>query len=127
MGMYDAIKDGINVVKASDNIELVKSFMEIQSGYWEMQEELKRTKEEVKNLKEQLELKDKIVFRDNMYYINNETGDDGPFCSKCYDEKKKLVRMHLRENWYVCPIDIKILIQTEEQIRQEFEQESLNY
>lgn len=117
MGMYDAIKDGLSVVQASDNIELLKSFMEIQNGYWEMQEELKKAKDEIKSLKEQLELKDHIVFRDNMYYILDKSGDDGPFCSSCFDEKKKLVRMHNKGNGYMCPVEGKVLVKTEEQIR----------
>lgn len=115
MGIYDAIKDGISVVKASDNIELLKSFMEIQNGYWEMQEELTKIKEENRVLKEELELKEKVIFKGNMYYINNDNNEEGPFCTRCYDENRSLVRMHDMGHGYQCPVHNNIFIDRDEQ------------
>ena len=89
MGMYEAIKDGFDVVRASDNVPLLKNFMDIQQGYMQMQKELEQANQKIEELSKQLELKGKLIFQDNMYYVKNDNGLEGPFCSRCYDENKK--------------------------------------
>ncbi|PRR82751.1 hypothetical protein [Clostridium vincentii] len=53
-----------------------------------------------------------------MYYVCKESGEDGSFCSRCYDESLKLVRMHDLGNGFQCPIHTNIFLQIHEQEEQ---------
>jgi len=65
----------------------------------EMQGKILELSEENKELKEKLEIKGKITLKNNFYYIEN----DGPFCTRCRDVEKKLVRAHPKGNYAKCP------------------------
>lgn len=119
MGMYEEIKDSINL---NDNVELLKNFMDIQKGYLQMKGELEEANKKIKQLEEKLTLKEKLIYKDNMYYINDGDKLDGPYCSRCYDDKNKLVRMHINRYNYQCPVD-GVKVSTEEQRKMEEENE----
>lgn len=115
MSMYEMFKDGLDAVKASDNVPLLKNYMDIHQGYLQIENDLKQAKQKIKELEDKLEVKDRIIFRDNMYYIKTESGhEDGPYCTRCYDETNKLIRMHKEKYKYICPVD-KVSVSTEEQ------------
>lgn len=106
MGVYDVIQDGIHIVQASDNMELLKTFMEIQAGYMEIMKELEEKKERIRKLEEQLENKAKLKLSDKGYY--EREGSSTKYCSRCYEVDEKLVSLSVVDDgWthakYVCP------------------------
>ncbi|MEI6673174.1 MAG: hypothetical protein WCL02_07905 [bacterium] len=57
-------------------------------------------KNENRQLREDLGTKGKITFKNNFYYVD----DIGPYCSRCWDVNKKLVRAHhINDNHAKCP------------------------
>ncbi|WP_139209622.1 hypothetical protein [Paenibacillus sp. NFR01] len=67
-------------------------------------------KAEVRELRDKLEIQEKLVFRKNKYWISDV---EGPFCSKCWDVDKKLVRhQDLHDGYYMCP-NCKMTVENE--------------
>ena len=52
----------------------------------------------IKELEQQLDSKAKPTFERPFYWMNEEDEKDGPFCQKCYDSNKKLIRLQKRGN-----------------------------
>ena len=48
---------------------------------------------ENRGLKEKINVKENLVHRAEVYFLKKEDGEDGPFCTKCYDTQSFLVRM----------------------------------
>lgn len=73
--------------------ELNIKFAELQISFSELLQEKHHLKEEVNALKKEIDrLKSptsKPIIRDGLYYM----GDDGPFCTGCYDSKKDPIRL----------------------------------
>lgn len=50
--------------------------------------------EEIKKLKQKLVMNGKVIWQEPYYFVEEENGDkDGPFCQKCYDAGKTLIRL----------------------------------
>lgn len=66
---------------------------------------IKHLEEENKKLKEALEIKEKLIFENDAYWINKNRGKDGPFCTRCYDVEGRKVRLQQWYNpaYYECP------------------------
>ena len=47
----------------------------------------------IKQLNEKLELKENVVFVNGVYWIQRENEKDGPYCQRCYDVDKSLIRL----------------------------------
>lgn len=104
MGMYDVFKDAISMAQKADNIDLVKTILSLQQEMLKIQEENTELIEENKKLKNVIEDIKKVEFKNNSYYFENE----GPYCTKCYDDEKKKIRMLEEDNnmgviYLVCP------------------------
>ena len=49
---------------------------------------------EIQRLKKQLEKDGNMVYEEPYYFLVQENGDkDGPYCQRCYDSHKKLIRL----------------------------------
>lgn len=74
--------------------ELYTSLSEVKMSMADLRGELQDKDQKIKDLTEQLNTKNNIIFKNNMYYIANGTQEDGPFCTKCYDVKRLTVRLY---------------------------------
>jgi len=94
MSILETAKDVITLVQKADNLELVKQVLALQSDIMKMMDENRALKDENLALREQLRVKQKLVFRNNAYWLPNEDGsEEGPFCATCRDGDNKMVRM----------------------------------
>jgi hypothetical protein len=94
VGILETAKDVITLVQKADNLELVKQVLALQSDIMKMMDENRILKEENRALNAQLHIKQKLVFRNNRYWLPKEDGTEhGPFCSACHDSDGKLIRM----------------------------------
>ncbi|RFB14712.1 hypothetical protein DZB84_14800 [Bacillus sp. HNG] len=101
MSLIGDIKSIAEVVQKADNIELYGKILNLQAEAMDMTQKLNELKEENKALKEKLETKGKLTFKNQMYFLDE---DSEPFCSSCWDVKSKLVRLHGDgESWFQCP------------------------
>ena len=58
-----------------------------------LQDENHELKEKIKQLEEKLEEKGKLKYEKPSYWVIDGETKDGPFCQKCYDADKKLIRL----------------------------------
>lgn len=84
MGIIDTLKETVGLIQKVDNIELYKRMLELQTQAVSLVDENKA-------LKEKITTRDELTFKKNSYW----RGDDGPFCSPCWDKDNHLVRLHL--------------------------------
>ena len=105
MGITDKFKDIMKVVQATGNIELYKKIAGLQSDFMNLQEEIYEVREQLREAQQRLSVKSSVVCNDNMYWTATGQQTDGPFCTRCYDEKDKLMRLQRREHGaaeYIC-------------------------
>ena len=99
-GEFMRIIGKLNIDLAETEIKLSKKIREAN----ELKEEVNNLQKEVKSLKNP---DTKLIVRDGVYYGQ---GDDGPFCTGCYDNNRKLIRVtELTDTFmpmgkYRCPI-----------------------
>jgi len=91
-------KEIIDLVKKGATFEAQEKIMALREAALELQEENLDLKEEVKTLRQQLELKAKVKFDKNVYWLDDKGKTDGPFCQRCYDVDKKLLRLQPKKS-----------------------------
>jgi regulator of replication initiation timing len=94
MSILETAKDVITLVQKADNLELVKQVLALQTDIMKMMDENRALKDENRSLREDLNVRRRLVFRNNAYWLPAEDGsEEGPFCATCRDGDNKLVRM----------------------------------
>lgn len=101
MGIYDAAKDAANVLKEAGKIEEYKQILELLEKLLELQKINSDLEIKNKNIEEKFKIKEKLTYKNNSYWNNEE----GPFCSRCWEKNKDLIRMHhgVGDNYAHCP------------------------
>lgn len=110
MALFDELKSIGKVLQEAGKIEQYQQILETQEKLLEMQKRISDLEYGNKELKEKLKIKENIFFENNAYWLKNEKSKkDGPFCTRCYDKDKNLIRMRHRssQQWsrahYNCP------------------------
>lgn len=94
MGIFDDLKSMGKILQEAGKIEQYQKILEVQKELLDMQEKINILEDENKKLNKKLETKEKVFYKNNAYWIKIEKErDDGPFCSRCYDKDKNLIRM----------------------------------
>ncbi len=100
MGVIDTLKDVAKLAQDVQNMPLYQQLLSLQAEVFDLYDENRNLKEETRLLREQLELRAKLSFENNFYWIVDGDSKDGPFCPKCYDQEHATRRMlelgHLR-------------------------------
>jgi regulator of replication initiation timing len=97
----DVVKKLTELAGKTQNIELQEGAIELRTQILEIKEALLKAKEENYELREENTLfKEKITrletitdiptFKNGAYYKSDE---DGPYCTGCYDQDRKLIRL----------------------------------
>ena len=106
MGLYEAIKDGVEVARKADNIEVMKQLLDAQKEALDLFEENRALKDRIRALEEKQQIQGSLKFRDNKYWREEGGTSDGPFCTTCWDIEGRLVRMHnspsSSRDWVYC-------------------------
>lgn len=107
MGFYDNIKDAINIVQKAGNLELYKMLLDLQKDANDLLEENRLLKEKIRSIENIKDMNQNLIFTNNCYYRKSENEKiDGPFCSTCWDNHNKLIRMtevpDLSYKSYIC-------------------------
>jgi hypothetical protein len=101
MGLYDIVKDAMNIAQKADNIELYKMLLEAQKETLDLVEENRELKFRLRELEEKERLEKSVVYKEDAYYIKNDDESlDGPFCRICWDKDRKLIRMSVGDYTY---------------------------
>ncbi len=74
--------------------ELLLALSETHINISELNNVLIEKDTQISNLQNQLSIQENLTYKDPVYWLNQVSGQtDGPFCQKCYDDNKKLVRL----------------------------------
>lgn len=104
MSLYDAAKDVANILKKAGKIDEYQKILDLINDLFEKSEKIEKLKSENNRLKEQLKVSKEYEFKNNSYW--NKESRDGPFCSRCFDKNKELIRIipnYLGSNHATCP------------------------
>lgn len=96
MDAIQAIKDSVKIAKDIGNVELRSQLLDVQSELNELKEKVNDLTSENRELRGQLDLKESLSFDNSLgayFLILKDGASDGPYCSKCYDVSRNLVRM----------------------------------
>ena len=107
MSVIDNVKDVAKLIHQIDNIELYRKILDLQSEIMQVVEENHDLQLVIKDFQEKAEIKQTMVFSKNVYIKKNEKGnEEGPYCSACWDDKQKLVRLqdYGHGEYLQCPI-----------------------
>jgi hypothetical protein len=105
MGLWDTLKDAVKVLQRAGKIDELKAILELQQTAIDLRRDNEQLRQEIASLKDQAALATRLEFRGNAYWLKKTDGHvDGPFCSRCWDSDKRLVRLHDLGNGYSrCP------------------------
>ena len=98
MSIFETLKSTAKVLQEAGKIEQYQQILETMDKLLEMQKKIVDLENENKYLKEKLEIKENLTYENNAYQINKEGKKDGPFCSRCWDNDQKLIRIHATIN-----------------------------
>ena len=93
MGIVDTFKELATLAQKVQNRELYERLVAFQSDIFTLQEENRDLKETVRELRAKLELQGKVVWKKPSYWLIEGKKKNGPFCQKCYDSERKLIRL----------------------------------
>ena len=97
-------KEIIDLVKKGATSEAQEKIMELRAELLLYREENQKLKKEIERLSNELDIKQKLVFRNGVYWLKKDDGSkDGPFCIICYDDKNRLIRLTSKKAAYMNP------------------------
>ena len=103
MSAFSEIKEVISFLQKSDNIEMVNKVIDVQARIIDMQDELMNLRDENLKLKNNLKIESKLKRFPNDTVITFEGNDEIMYCSKCWDDERKLIQVTTDEDYYKCP------------------------
>ena len=86
------------------SIEAQQKLISIQTEIITLQQENNELRKELGDIKAINDIREHLSFENNMYWVNTGSKKEGPYCSKCWDENKKLVRLHTQDVDFDCPV-----------------------
>jgi len=101
--IYSALKRAKEISDRIKNADLLDVLADLKFQVSDLKEEIVRLREENTNLRDQKDLRTKVVFRDDVYYLSEPVPglSRGPFCPKCWENAGKLIT--LKKHWcHVC-------------------------
>jgi len=93
MAIFDELKSIGKTFQEAGKIEQYQQILNLQQQLLDIQKKINDLEVENKELKDKLQLQDDLIYENNTYWIKKEDKKDGPFCSRCWDVKKNIVRM----------------------------------
>lgn len=105
MGVFDELKSVGKILQEAGKIEQYQQILDAQQKLLEMQKSVDELTVENRTLKEKLETKGGLIFERNAYWIQVGEKKDGPYCTCCWDDEKKTIRMQPCGNpaYFSCP------------------------
>jgi hypothetical protein len=104
MGIIDNVKDVANLAREVGKMELYAKAVDLMAQVTELAQENFDLKQELLATKQNQKIEETLVFWADRYWRKIGEEIDGPFCSKCWDSSRKLIRLHReRRAFPTCP------------------------
>ena len=107
MGYLDTLKAlGFAISKTKD-LKLLEKFISFQQSAMELFDENRKLKAELETLNKGNKIQGAIVYKDGVYFLKNNNKESGPYCTRCFDKDKNLIRLRIWENGYASCLECK--------------------
>jgi len=105
MGLYDAMKDAVNMAQKADNIELYKQLLDLSAQALDLQAEVAKLREENAELRKRQNVSAKIVRHEGAYITLTDDKKELYYCSRCWDMDERLVQLNCNQynGTFECP------------------------
>lgn len=105
MGLYDALKDAVNLAQKADNIELYRQLLDLSAQALDLQAEVAKLREENAELKKAKDLESEIEYYVDSFVTKKSDTKPIKYCAACWADKKVLVPMQPYDKGaYRCPL-----------------------
>lgn len=105
MGLYDAMKDAINLAQKADNIELYRQLIDLSAQALDLQAEVVRLREENAELRRACDTEEDVEYYVDSFITKKSDAKPIKYCAACWVDKKKLVPIQgMDNNHYICPL-----------------------
>lgn len=94
MAIFDELKSVGKVLQEAGKIEQYQQILDAQRQLLEMQKRIEDLESDKKQLQDELTVKGQITPEGNLYWLDHDGKKDGPFCTRCWDDEHKLIRLH---------------------------------
>ena len=85
--------------------ELISALADVKMELADVQSLIIEKNETINKLQSELSLKSALVWEQPYYWLENESGKEGPFCQCCYDKDKSLARLQgNNKGWWKCSL-----------------------
>ena len=85
MGLLQTLKDVNEVATHVQNMELYRELAKLQTEVMELYEQNRELAEKNRNLTDQLEMRQRLIYKKNLYWDEGKPESEGPYCPKCFD------------------------------------------
>lgn len=82
--------DLLKLVELVKDPDLRMKITDLYGQNIDLKEENHKLRTSLQEIKERSKINSELTHKDNHYF----KGDDGPFCTKCWDADSKLIRLH---------------------------------
>jgi valyl-tRNA synthetase len=111
MGIIDEVKSvAVLVTKLKDPeqmehvMKLQNSVMELIDDNGKLREKITGLQSDIDRLKKEKETIESLTVEYGVYFQTTDNKHDGPYCTRCFDVEKNLVRLTVQSNGYAyCP------------------------
>lgn len=94
MGLVENVKDAVKLIQQLDNVDLMRKMLDVQNDSMRLAEENTQLREQVERLENAFNISGDVSYEGNAYWlVKSEEEKQGPYCSRCWDLDKQLVRM----------------------------------
>jgi len=105
MGIIDNAKDIAQLIKKYNDAGLYQKIVDLRDEIFELRNENLNLKEKIKNLEQDQNIQDKLSWEPPYYFLKIDDKKDGPYCQKCLDDNKKLIRLQdLKNGYWSCSV-----------------------
>lgn len=105
MGLYDAMKDAVNLAQKADNIELYRQLLDLSAQALDLQSEVAKLREENAELKKQKDIEADIEYYVDAFVTKKSDTKPIKYCAACWVDKRKLVPLQdIKWDNYECPL-----------------------
>lgn len=99
----EAAKTVASLAQEYGKMDLYQKTVELMAQVTDLAAENFDLKTELVDLKAKMQLQEEVVFHDNHYWRKSANGEDGPFCTRCWDVEGRLVRGLPGHDDFECP------------------------
>ncbi|WP_316901661.1 hypothetical protein [Pseudodesulfovibrio indicus] len=93
-----------DLVKKGMTVEAQEKIMGLREMLLELREQNIEYKEKIILLEKQVDLDNRLVFRNNVLWLKEDSEESGPFCQPCWDARHQLIRLQIEKYFFRCKV-----------------------